>query len=320
MDKYRIYINSEIESQVLINGFSIGCIEPPFFTLLIESDEPSIIVSINPLQRSTQSIFISQTIKLTFLNGKLFSNENYCELFSLEHNAYILKITPQSQNVKVINPPLSKTINDTIVSVHNNILQFSNSKNQVFYPLEINLCNINIEQQNELTFFCANTIENKKFALVLNKSLQILFETTADKIEFDGRKIISLNRLDTIANHGRVDIFSYNENGFRKDDSYLVYLDKFPIPPASSQVYPLAFLEAIQLKDLALARNYLHPNLNTILNDSTLTSFFGNFSSFFPVEFAPSVKLALTYDVHPKHVRYFNFEISNNLISNIQST
>ena len=319
MEKYTVYISCKHEGEILINGIHYGCFSPPLFMITIESDEPQLSISYLPFQPSKQKLIASQTIQLNFFNNMLISNDAFSTLTNLGAQKYLLNIIPTSLPLPINNPPYSKTFENLSIDIHNQIIHCTNSSNHIFYPIQYKLNNIEITKQNEVFFLFAETDENKKFALFLDNNLQILFEATSDKIEFNGKQIILLEDLNTIAKHGQVRICSLNETGIVNTDSYLVYLDKTPTPPANSLIIPTAFLEAISLNDITLARTYLHPKLNSTLNNSTITSFFGEFNSFFQISFSPKPRIGLIYEANPQFVKYFDFEITNNLISNIDS-
>ena len=318
MEKNLIYLTSEFETEIKVNDIYLGSISPPYFNLAFETDEPRFYINSHPLN-TYSAILLPNTIKLEYLNNKYVTNDQFCALTELEPHKYLLKITHPVLEKAIFTQPYSKNLDGTTVNVYENLLNVANQSNQIFFPLKHSLTDINATQIQNHIFLTATTSDNKQFALIINKNLQIRFETIADKIEFDGKRIIELNKLCSIANHGRVTIFSLNESDVKETDTYLTYIDKIPTPPANNFSIPQAFLECVMLKDFSLARSFLHPTLNSTLDDSTLTNFFGNFVSILTTSISDSVTLALTYDAKPQFVKYFTFSLSNSHITNINS-
>ena len=96
----------------------------------------------------------------------------------------------------------------------------------------------------------------------------------------------------------------------------LVYIDNNPKLITDPKLIPYAFLEALKVKNLKLARNYLDNKINSHLNDSSLLSFFGEYIEITFDKY--NDKLCLIYkEENTFNAKCFDFDITGNKISNI---
>ncbi len=315
MEKFLIHLTSKIDVAVVVNNILLGSIQGES-RLSFETEDKTILINCFPIYSGLR-LYLPYTVKLENVSNKITTNEAHLTI--LAHNEYLLCLSPPSILSPCHNKKFTKKINDVSIDIHNDILHISNSKTQVFYPLKYNLSDIQVPFIQNYVFIIAKVDEHKKFALIFDENLALLFETLADNVEFDGKQIIQLNKFNSIAGHGKVEIFSIHQSEIVQSDNYIVYTNKSPIPPANEFALPIAFLEAITLNDLTLARSYLHPTLNSTLSDNTLKNFFGNFISYYPTQLSSTVTLALIYPATPNFVKYFDFSLDNNHITNINS-
>ncbi|MBR4271041.1 MAG: hypothetical protein IKQ31_05170 [Clostridia bacterium] len=309
-----LWISCDIDVVVQINNEKIGTISQFHPKIYIETDETEIYLTSFPLQTSSTHIILPYSIKLLFYQGKLHCSDESSFIVQFSTNTFGIKLFPHQISKPNTTDIYIEHANFSF-SMHNGIACFSSKSQSIFYPIMHHITDVKIEMISNKIFLHANT-NSLKFALILDENLRILFDGTADKIEFDGTKVITLINLNTIAQHGKVCIYTLNNMSFVKTDSYTVYLQSSPIPPACKEALPIAFLEAITLKDISLARQYLHPNLNAILKTNALTEFFGDFVSFTNLDNDPYF-VTLIYEGNPKHVKNYYFTVLNNLITNI---
>jgi len=161
--------------------------------------------------------------------------------------------------------------------------------------------------------------QNSSYLMLLNNKLQFLFDCYADKVEITNSQIITLDHAHDIAQHGRVTEYSYTSGTVTKEKSYTVYTQNTPTRPANSYAIPYAFLQAIAQDDFSLARSFLHPTLNQSLQNSNIRDFFGDFIDITPTFTQSYDCLALVYAGKPQFVKQYRFELSNDLIKNIES-
>ena len=318
MEIINLYIFSSVDALITINDTISDVITRFKPKLHIQTDESQIFFTIHPIENSSNRIFLPHTIMLNNVNSKLICSDKTTILTQFSPNTYAIEFLPISIDLPSTSDVYIPKDNFSF-SLHHNTACFTNSSKSVFYPIKEHITDIKIDLVSDKIFLHATAQQTKSYALILDKEFCVLFESVADKIEFDGNRVITLNKLYTIAQHGQVSIFTLQNNNFVKTDSYTVYLQSAPIPPANQFAVAFAFLEAISLKDLSLARRYLHPNLSALLGNQTLVEFFGNFNSFqLDIEKSPPIMM-LTYESSPQFVKYFTFTIQNNLITNISA-
>ena len=124
-------------------------------------------------------------------------------------------------------------------------------------------------------------------AEVSGKSYLLIFDGTdfielLGEIEIDKSKIKALTDLQTSSHHGELSEISVSM-GKTSVQTDLVYLDSKPRLKKSTAAKNYAFLEAVKLKDLNLARTFLSDKLNEKLDDKHLEKFFGKFDSILPL-------------------------------------
>ena len=158
--------------------------------------------------------------------------------------------------------------------------------------------------------------ENKDYLLLLDKLGNIVFEDCADLIELNKNNISTLNKIQDIAKHGFVSIYKVEENNITLTEQYTVFLNQTPTYTKNKYCISTAFLEALNLNNLKLARYYLSDELNATLNDQQLTSFFGDYTEFEP-NFLLDANNSVFFVYNSNIVKTYNFEIKENKIVDI---
>lgn len=124
--------------------------------------------------------------------------------------------------------------------------------------------------------------ENLDFICVFDNCGNIIFEEAQDLIEIGQDNISVLQKINDIANHGYVSKYKLVDGIINLVEQYSVYLDEKPHYATNNHIVGLAFLEALNIGNLALARYYLSDELSSSLSDKQLTDFFGNYLEFEP--------------------------------------
>ncbi len=225
-----LYISCDTDAVIDANGKNMGIITQFHSSIGIETDEKDIIISCTPIQNNPYSVYLPYSLHLTNYQNKLFCSDNGVFFVQYSQNTYLINLSPHCLEL----PNQSDTyipLPNFSFSLHHNIACFSSERNNLFYPISHYLTDVKVDIIIDKIFLHAKTISGY-YALILDNEFHILFENTADKIEFDGIKVITLTQLKTIAQHGRVNIFTLGNTCFTTSESYTVYLQSSPTPPA----------------------------------------------------------------------------------------
>ncbi|MCL2539963.1 MAG: hypothetical protein FWE53_00815 [Firmicutes bacterium] len=169
------------------------------------------------------------------------------------------------------------------------------------------------------------TAHNRQYLLyagLMANRWEHLLDLTADKIEAGSdNSITSLALANDIAKHGYVEKYVLSESGFSLAESYTVYMNEKPQLTANPHLMPYAFMEAINISNLPLARKYLSEDLSTALNNEHLLTFFGDYSEVCWHNYADTpTSLAVIYGDNLREAKIFNFVIDDGKITNITET
>lgn len=316
MEQFFVHICSETPMVFAVNGHQIGFVEQEYDCINLKLDE-DFVLSCYPTTQTPEGYNLSFNAKICILASKLISTHNNISITDYGKGEFFINVSPliipYSPNAS---EPFYHTLNDLSFAINKNILNVSNGKNGLYYPLAHILKNISIKQNNDLIELNGQTASQKSFSLFINQNLQVQFDGLADKIEYDGNQIVTLQKIPDIARHGLVTIYKRTSNGFKKTQQYSVYTQNEPVAPACNEALPLAFMEAINIENFALARSYLHPNLSNSLQDNTIKSYFGDFIEFMPNNNTPN-EIALIYKGSPRFVKVYHFDIKDGRICDI---
>lgn len=316
LEQFFVRICAEAPMVFSINGHQIGWIEHEYDILEIKTDE-DFILSCYPTTQTNDAFNLSFSAKINILAGKLVCTHPNIIITDFSRGNFLITVSPYTiPSNTVACEQFYQTLGELSFAINKNILNVSNGKNGLYYPLTQSVYEIKIAQNGDLIELSGQTTTKKSFSLFINNSMQVQFDGLADKIEYDGTQIITLQNISDIARHGLVTIYKRTQNGFKKTQQYSVYTQNEPIAPASSEALPLAFMEALNIKNYTLARSYLHPTLSTSLNETNMTAYFGDFIEATPSTFSP-YNLTLIYNGNPRFVKTYHFKIKENRIFDI---
>ena len=320
MENYFIQITSTRPMAFSVNSKHIGVVSREYEALELEVEKEDFVLSCYPLESLAGEIAIPFSAQIEIVGGKIFSKNDNLLVTDFGNGHFIFeakspKIIKNSVNLVQI----SKILDENSISIHKNALNISNNKRTLYYPLPYILSTAEIIDVGPLIFISGTTTDNKMYGLFVNKNLQIEFDGVADKIEYTDGKIITLNNVNDIARHGLVSIYTREQSGFKKSSQYSVYANNEPVPPASTEALPLAFIEAISIENFTLARSYLHPSLSASLQDEHIRAYFGDFVEVLPTLNKITSNLALVYSGNPRFVKTYHFEIKDNRIVDIDT-
>ena len=154
------------------------------------------------------------------------------------------------------------------------------------------------------------------YVLVFDKTGNTIFEGYDDKIEIVGNQINALKIVHDTAQHGFVSKYELKNNKISEVECYSVYLKQTPLHATNKYVVPVAFLEAINLDNLKLARFYLCDQLNISLKDEQLTQYFGDFLEF-ESNFLHDMDNSFIFYYNNGMTKLFRFVVKDNKIVDI---
>ncbi len=300
-----------------INNHQIGFVESPNDYLSIEIDE-DFILSCYPLSNSLDEISIPFSAKLNISANKLLCDHSNIAIIDYGARNFIVSTSSLTlPNTAQNTAPFYTTLDDTIITINKHMLNISNGKLNLSYPLNNDLFDVKATKNYDFIQILGKLANEQSYLLLLNKNLQVAFEYTADKIEFDGTKIVTLKNLQDIARHGIVSVYQQKNGAFIKDNQYSVFTQNEPISPACPQAIPQAFMEALNIENYSLARTYLHPSLSTSLKNEHLRAYFGDFIEVRQCLEQTPYNLTLVYNGNPRFTKTYHFDIRENRITNI---
>ena len=158
--------------------------------------------------------------------------------------------------------------------------------------------------------------QEKQYILMFNVMGQKLFEGWDDEIEISGNEIISLKHIKDIASHGFVCKHELKNGQISLTSSYSVYLNNTPFHATNKHVLGIAFLEALNINNIKLARYYLDDELNKILDDNQLVKYFGDYLEFEP-NFLTDANNSIIFYYTNNLTKIYYFITKNNKIVDI---
>ena len=130
-------------------------------------------------------------------------------------------------------------------------------------------------------FVALHIVANTGEAVLVEKDEKFYFWECQDFL-LNNSKISFVLDEKTIAGHGQKVEIDCGNFEIKKD---LVYLKGEPLGVKAESLLPFAFFEAVKLKDIVLAKNYLSSNLKEIATQEMFESYFGDFKKIKPYNF-----------------------------------
>lgn len=304
---YILKIRAKFNCNIIINSITYN---------LENSDEIAFNLSLNENEKMIIDIFPTNTNKnLESLNYDIEILRNKNELKVISNNVKIFKLK---------NEYLIELYEDIIIK-DINILYSSNST-FIYNTIKTHFLNksLNIELPDYFTTFENKKIANlsafefkneeKKF-LILYTNSKILFEDYYNEMKTEKNTIKILSNINDIAKHGKLTLI--DTTNFNKTEEF-VYTKNEPKLVKNDKLIPLAFLQALKVKNIKLMKYYLNDSLKDVGNLQNYLDYFGDFKKC-TFDFTNGVKANLFYenDSNILHGKTFDFNIINNKIDKI---
>ena len=170
---------------------------------------------------------------------------------------------------------------------------------------------------NEL-FAYAKTLDGKHLVCLLSYAGSYKLEKIeiVDLLEKEQDKILTYKDLKDDAGHGERIEYSFDEVLSTKTE--LVYNQEKPKVENNANNIPMAFLQAIKVRDLKLARSYLASTISQQLDDRHVVAYFNDFVEIGDNLSNAANEVPLIYDENGKRIaKIYHFDMLDNKISNI---
>ncbi len=312
-DENIIFFVNKIEAGIITNNDD--------FLMLKISQEKEFLLTVIPIQ-TTQEHSIGYVAKIEFIDNLWTTKNPNIIITKYTENCYKIfakkiivgglvnenNITHYQKNS--INITLSNTI-PQLINFHNNSINNS-------IVLDFCIKNAVFEQFLEYYALSGTTSTAQQYLLLLDDKGDKILELCADKIEKNAQDITTLQLLKDVNGHGYVTNYNIKNNEIKMQKNYSVYLDNLPKKPASNYAVCWAFVEAINIGNIALARTFLSSELNTLLDDQHLNNFFGNYCEMEQNWLTDNQFIIWVIDADtPKKARPYTFDVKDAKIYNI---
>lgn len=321
MSKICLHLSSAMPTVFCIDGQQVGCCDSPCNYIDIVVCQEQFVLYVYPVEQISKThCSLSYSAKINCTSPKPTTNTDLITITDYGQSHYVLFANALLVPRITDNPPCFDTCDTYSLATINNNISVSNNQHNFHFLLKTPLKTAKMQKIGDFYAILGKNDQNLNYVMLLNQNLQLMFECWSDKIEVLENKIITLDLVHDIAQHGKVAEYSITNGNVHKEKSYFVYTQNTPSAPANQYAIPFAFLEAISLDDFSLARSYLHPTLGQTLQNNTIQHFFGDFVYATP-SLAPDDlnSVALVYPGTPQFVKKYRFEISDNLIKNIDT-
>lgn len=284
--------------------------------LLNNDDEISFRILLKDEKLKIQINPIEQNNKLESLSYDIEIIENNNDLKIISNNIKIFKMNKEYL-IELYEKVIIKDIN--ILFSSNSVLAYNTIKTHILGK------NFNVELPDCFTFFTNKKIanlsafefkkDNKKYLTLFNNS-SIIFSDYFNDIKLENNTIKILSNINDIAKHGR--LISINTSNFEKKEE-IVYTKNEPIFTKNNKLIPLAFLQALKVKNIKLMKYYLNDNLKEVGNLQNYEDYFGEFKKI-TLNFNSFINANLFYPTKEPNIfqgKSFNFVLANGKIDKI---
>ncbi len=316
MENY-IHLSAETPTLFCVEGQNLGTSQSNQDYITIVSDQQNLNIACYPLNDTETKI--PQMLNLNFLGNTLFANNEFAQSYLLANNHF--KVCISLPTAIIFRPNvLQKNISfDTIqLSLFDGTMQYvliqNNNKN---YKITLNK---HIKKASFQVFGQYYALLGKTgildYVLIFDQLGNTIFEESNDKIELKSNTILTLQKMHDIARHGYVCTYTIDNNLLKTKEQYSVYLDEHPYYAQNQYTIGLAFLEAVNIGNIDLARYYLSDQLNSILSTEQITGYFGNYLEFEP-NFLTNANNTIFFMYPDNIVKLYTFKVQYNKIVDI---
>lgn len=276
MKNFSIHIKSEDICNIYINGNFAGLIDNiETFTLDLRVYTNKLIITKEPVSKQ-KKLLLPYTIKLS-LNDKPSCDSELVKVVPYKNQEYdIMLKSGEVKSHKKLEKVFDNYIEQYNLVVVNDGLSYINIYENGAIRLTLStqeLNTISAEKHDDIMLIKAITLNNKYFIMAINcQNFEVVYNQEVEKFEQNENEIKTLENINDIAKHGKV--FSLYLKQPYTTYSYFVYMNNGVEPIMQPKLIPYAFLEAIKIKNYALAKQYLSEKLLKNTTDEHLDNYF----------------------------------------------
>lgn len=304
---YILKIKAKFNCNIIINSttFNLENSDEIAFNLSLNENE-KMIINVLPIKTNKNLESLNYEIEILRDNDELKVISNNVKIFKLK-NEYLIELY------------------EDVIIKDINILYSSNST-FIYNTIKTHFLNknFNIELPDYFTIFENKKIANlsafefkneeKKFLIIYTNS-KILFSDYYNELKIEKNTIKILSNINDIAKHGKLTLI--DTTNFNKTEEF-VYTKNEPILIKNNKLIPLAFLQALKVKNIKLMKYYLNDNLKDVGSLQNYLEYFGDFKKC-TFDFKNDIKANLFYENSSNVLqgKTFDFNIINNKIDKI---
>lgn len=294
--EYILKIKAKFDCMISINNcYKRKIKEDCFQTFKLNiSENENLTLFVEPILKS-ENLILPYNVYIKNSAGGLVVESSSAEILNFK-NIYLINLEKVEvvKNMKVI-------LTNANFSVFNTFCTNVTLQNQTISLPKLfdNVETQKLGQNTILTF-------NNKYCLIFSSNNQILFNDYYNDFSTKNNEIEILTNLCDVAKHSIITTISGTQISKKT-----VYQFSHPKLTNCKKIIPIAFLQALKVNNINLAKHYLTQHLCDIATTESLNSFFGNFKK---LELDGD-NIVLFYD--DKTYKIFSFEFSFNKISKI---
>ena len=324
MQKY-LHIKPTFDALVEIKNESFELTSNKITSFLLNSEENNIKINFYPLDNKNKTS-IPFCLVANIEKGVVVTKSENASLIKYPHDNLLLEVEPFLLYDTVLGEHTKKlSLQEGDCTIYYSrgsagLVKIENSADTLQFQFSKGINTLDARASKNTIFIWAEN-HSKRYSIAIvdttNNSLELKRLENVDLLEVDNNTIKTFRNLHTAGGHGIVGEYPLkNLSGKYK----LVKTGDKPSFCSDEKLIPYYFVDAIRVKDLALARTFLSQPLSNILDDAHLELFFGDFYSFgqnlgediFPED------VALFYDQNGiKTAKIFHFSIQNGKITDI---
>lgn len=293
---YILKIKTDFDCMISLNSSYTKKLEKDSFQTLKLSlnDNENLTIFVEPTVKS-ENLILPYNVYIKNSTSSLNIESSSTEIYNYK-NVYLIKLLKLEvvKNMKVI-------LSEQNFSVFNTFCTNITLPN-ITIPLNVLFENVTVQKSgaNKILLF------DEKYAFIFNNNFNVLFNDYYDKIDIKNNEISLISNLSDIAKHSI--LTTINGTNIQKKT---VYQFSHPKLTHSKKLIPIAFLQALKVDNINLAKHYLTQHLQDIATLDSLKSFFGDYKK---LEL-DSENIVLFYS--DKTHKIFSFDFSFDKISKI---
>lgn len=284
MQKY-LHIKPTFDALVEIKNESFELTSNKITSFLLNSEESNVKINFYPLDNRNKTS-IPFCVVANIEKGFVVSKSENCSLINYPNNNLLLEVEPFLLYENTLGEHTKKlTLQEGDVTIFysrgsTGLVKIENNSDILQFQFSKGINTLDAKASKNTIFIWAEN-DNKKYSIAIvskdNNQFELKRLENVDLLEIDSNYIKTFRNLHTAIGHGIVGEYPIKTLVGKYK---LVKTENKPTFCSDEKLIPYYFLDAIKVKDFALARSYLSQSLSSNLDDIHLESFFDNFYDF----------------------------------------